>query len=183
MPLWIPLLAVALLLAWAIWTFNRLVRRRNQVRTAWSDIDVQLTRRHDLIPNLVSIVRAYAAHEQDLLEQVTRLRAEAMDTESPGRLATLEDGLEQSLARLFMLQEAYPDLKASDNFLKLQEDLVAVEDHLQYARRFYNGAVRDLNDGVHQFPDLVVARMFGFTAAEFYVADDSHRTVPAVAAS
>lgn len=177
---WILALAAAVIAIWAVWIYNRLVRKRNRVLTAWSDIDVQLTRRHDLVPALVRTVSAYAGHENTVLEQVTRLRAEAMASDSPARLARLEDGLEQALGRLFMLSEAYPDLKASENFLQLQRDLVEVENHLQYARRYYNGAVRDLNDRVRQFPDLLIARLFGFIEAEFYAAEGAHRAVPVV---
>lgn len=176
---WLLSLIAAGILAWGMWTFNRLIRARNQVRTAWSDIDVQLTRRHDLVPQLVTTVRAYASHEQALLENVTALRAQAVATNNPRRLAEIEDGLEQALGRLILLQEDYPDLKANTNFLQLQRDLVEVEDHLQYARRFYNGAVRALNDRVMQIPDRLIAALFRFQAAEFYAADDAHRATPA----
>ncbi len=175
------LLIVVLLIglaAWAVWVFNRLVRLRNQVRAGWSDIDVQLMRRHDLVPRLVEAVRAYAGHEKALLEDVTALRAQAMATQSPARLASVERELEQGIGRLMVIQEAYPDLKASENFLQLQRDLVEVEDHLQFARRFYNGAVRDNNDGVQRFPDLAVARVFGFAEAEFFEADAAAAAPP-----
>jgi LemA protein len=165
-------------LGWGIWVFNRLVRLRNRVRAAWSDIDVHLTRRHDLIPMLVEAVRGYATHEKTLFEAVAALRSRALETRSPAELATLEAALEQSVGRLMLLEEAYPDLKASENFLRLQRDLVDVEEHLQYARRFYNGAVRELNDGVQKVPDLLVARLFGFGSAEFYLARESERAVP-----
>ena len=162
-------------LVWAIFVYNRLVRLRNQVRTAWSDIDVQLMRRHDLVPQLVSAVRAYATHESAVLDAVTTLRALALAQTARGELARVEDALEQAIGRLFALQEAYPDLKASGNFAQLQRDLVQVEEQLQYARRFYNGAVRDHNDAVQRFPDLVLARPFGFTAEEFFEASDAQR--------
>lgn len=171
----VPALAAALLL-WAIVAFNRLVRLRNQMRNAWADIDVQLTRRHDLVPQLVAAVKGYVGHEQAVLTAVTQLRAEAQAQQaSPARLFPIESALEQALTRLFALQEAYPDLKASDNFLKLQTALVEVEDHLQYARRYYNGAVRDHNDAVQRVPDLVIARAFGFHNGEFYQAGDDER--------
>jgi LemA protein len=125
-------------------------------------------------------VRAYAGHEKALLEDVTALRAKALATASPAALAGLERELEAGLGRLVVLNEAYPELKASQNFLKLQADLVEVEDHLQYARRFYNGAVRANNDGVQRFPDLLVARAFGFGAAEFFEAGDDGRQAPRV---
>ncbi|WP_146909953.1 LemA family protein [Arenimonas daejeonensis] len=165
---------------WAVLGFNRLVRLRNQVRAGWSDIDVQLMRRHDLVPNLVEAVRAYAGHEKALLENVTALRAQALATQSPAKLAEVERALEQGIGRLMVIQEAYPDLKASENFLKLQRDLVEVEDHLQYARRFYNGAVRENNDGVQRFPDLLVARVFGFRDAEFFEADAAAAAAPSL---
>ncbi len=166
------------LLAWAILAFNRLVRLRNQVRAGWSDIDVQLMRRHDLVPMLVEAVRAYAGHEKTVFERVTALRTEAMSASSPTRLATVEAALEHEVGRLLAIKEAYPELKASENFLRLQKDLVDVEDHLQYARRFYNGAVRELNDGVQRFPDLLVAQAFGFKQAEFFDAPDGAEAAP-----
>ena len=171
----IALLLGFALLAWAIFIYNRLVRLRNQFHTAWADIDVQLTRRHDLVPQLVSAVRAYAGHEKAVLENVTTLRAQAVTIHSPAQLGAVETQLEQALTRLFALQEAYPDLKASENFLQLQRELVEVEDHLQYARRFYNGAVRDYNNAVQRVPDLFIARGFSFDAAEFYQARDEDR--------
>ncbi len=170
----VSIIALALA-AWALSIYNRLVRLRNQVRNAWADIDVQLTRRHDLVPQLVATVKGYAGHEKAVLEVVTELRTQAMRQTSPARLGEVEGQLEQALSRLFALKEAYPDLKASDNFAQLQRDLVAVEEHLQYARRFYNGAVRDLNDAVQRGPDVLVARTFGFAQAEFYQARDGER--------
>jgi LemA protein len=175
--IWVIGLLLAFL-AWAVFAFNRLVRLRNQVKAGWSDIDVQLMRRHDLVPRLVEAVRAYAGHEKAVLERVTELRAQAMATTSPARLASLETAIESDVARLLVIQEAYPELKASENFLALQRDLVDVEDHLQYARRFYNGAVRDLNDGVQRFPDLVVARALGFAEAEFFKAGEDAAAAP-----
>ncbi len=175
--------AIVLLLAlgaWAMLAFNRLVRLRNQVRTAWSDVDVQLLRRHDLVPQLVNAVRGYANHESAVLEAVTQLRSRAMATQKPAQLGEVESALEQAMGRLVALQEAYPDLKASENFLQLQEQIIEVEEQLQYARRFYNGAVRDFNDGVQRVPDLVVARTFGFDDAEFFQAGDDSRLAPQV---
>ena len=177
------LLGVSIALAAVVWIYNRLVRARNQVRTAWSDIDVQLLRRHDLVPLLVDAVKAYASHERALLENVATLRSEALATRSPAGLAQLEGQLEQSLAGLVALQEAYPDLKASDNFLQLQRDLIDVEEQLQYARRFYNGAVRDLNDAVQRFPDVLLARLLGFRAAECFAADGDARAAPRLGAA
>ena len=174
------LVLAAALLGWGVFAFNRLVRLRNQVKAGWSDIDVQLLRRHDLVPMLVEAVRAYAGHEKSVLESVTALRAQALQTSSPAQLAKVEQALEQAVSRLLLVQEAYPDLKASENFLKLQRDLVDVEDHLQYARRFYNGAVRELNDGVQRFPDVLVAKAFGFREAEFFEAPAGAAAAPAL---
>jgi len=171
----IVLLGLLALLAWAVFSFNRLVRLRNQVRTAWADVDVQLIRRHDLVPSLVSAVQAYAGHEQAVLATVTELRSQAMAAQAPGKLEGIESALEQGIGRLLALKESYPDLKASENFSQLQRDLVQVEEQLQYARRFYNGAVRDLNDTVQRVPDLFVARVSGFGNAEFFQADDAGR--------
>ncbi|MEZ0472534.1 LemA family protein [Luteimonas salinilitoris] len=175
------LVALALaVLAWAVFAYNRLVRLRNQVRTAWADIDVQLIRRHDLVPQLVSAVRAYAGHEAAVLEAVTELRAQALTQTAPARLGELEAALEQGIGRLLVLKEAYPELKANENFSQLQRDLVDVEQHLQYARRFYNGAVRDYNDATQRVPDLAIARGFGFAPAEFFQTGADERAAPAV---
>jgi LemA protein len=171
----IALLILVAATAWLVFSYNRLVRLRNQVRTAWADIDVQLTRRHDLVPQLVSAVRGYASHEQAVLQAVTELRSQAMSVQGPAKLGEVETALEQALSRVLALKEAYPDLKASGNFSQLQRDLVQVEETLQYARRFYNGAVRDLNDGVQRFPDVLIARSLGFSSAEFYQARDEER--------
>jgi LemA protein len=173
-------LALLALLAWGVAAFNRMVRLRNQVRTAWADVDVQLMRRHDLVPSLVSAVQAYAGHEQAVLSAVTELRAQALTASAPGPLGAIEDALEQGLGRLLALKEAYPDLKADQNFLQLQRDLVEVEEQLQYARRFYNGAVRDLNDAVQRVPDLLVARACRFGEADFFQAEAGGRAAPRV---
>ena len=173
---------VGALLGWGIWIYNRLVSRRNRVATAWSDIDVQLTRRHDLVPNLVKVVAGYTEHERDTLEGVTQLRAQALNTDSPARLGMIENELEALLGRLLVLKEDYPDLKASQNYQQLSAQLVEVEDQLHYARRFYNGAVRDLNTAIETFPDLILARLFRFRAAEFYAAESAHRPAPRVGA-
>ena len=171
----LPLCLLLALVAWAVLAFNRFVRLRNQVRTAWADIDVQLLRRHDLVPQLVAAVQAYVGHERTVLEAVTALRAQALAQPSRPQLAQVEDALEQALGRLFALREAYPDLEASVNFMQLQRDLVEVEEQLQYARRFYNGAVRDYNDATQRVPDLVVARVAGFGPEEFFEAGDAQR--------
>jgi LemA protein len=174
-------LAGLLLLAWAVYAFNRLVRLRNQMRAGWADIDVQLTRRHDLVPQLVAAVKAYAGHERATLETVAELRARAsslqspVTPDSPATLGAIETELERGLGRLLALKEAYPELKANETFGRLQENLVEVEDALQYARRFYNGAVRDYRTALQRFPDMLVARAAGFTPAEFFQASEEER--------
>jgi LemA protein len=160
------------LVAWVALAFNRLVRDRNRTRAGWSDIDVQLQRRHDLIPRLVEAVRGYAGHERATLEAITELRTLSQRTERLAEKAALEDRIESATHRLLALAESYPDLKANNNFLGLQKELVATEDHLQYARRFYNGAVRAFNTRLESFPDLVIARAFGFTEREFFRAEE-----------
>lgn len=169
------IVVVLALLVGAVVIFNRLVADRNQMRAAWSDIDVQLLRRHDLTPQLVTAVQAYADFERSTLATITELRTRARDAAQLADRARLEDELGTQIERLLALQESYPDLKASANFLQLQRDLVAIEDHLQYARRFYNGAVRDYNDATQRVPDLVVARVAGFGPEEFFEAGDAQR--------
>ena len=171
---------LALLAAWTALAFNRLVRLRNQHRTAWADIDVQLQRRHDLVPQLVTVAQAYAAHERATLEAVTELRAQAQAAHGAARQGQAEAALEQALGRLIALREAYPDLKANQNFAQLSSALVEVEEHLQYARRFYNGAVRDYNDAIQRVPDLLIARACGFPPAEFFQAEAASRAAPQV---
>jgi len=172
-------LILAALLGWSVWTYNRLVRLRNQVEEAWAGIDVQLLRRYDLVPNLVATVKGYREHETRALERVTELRTHRdMPT---GRRGDRESGLSRSIARLFALAEAYPDLKASETFQQLHDSLVEIEDHLQYARRYYNGSARDNNNLVQGFPSMIVARLFGFREAEFFEIElASQRETPRV---
>lgn len=162
---------------WALVAYNRLVRLRNQVRNGWSDIDVQLKRRHDLIPQLVEAVKGYAGYERGVMEAVTELRAQAVATTSPAKLGSVESNLDQALGKLFVLKEAYPELKANQNYLSLQKDLVEVENNLQFARRFYNGAVRDYNTSVQRVPDALIANSFGFKEEEFFQADAADHDV------
>jgi LemA protein len=177
--LWIVVALVAGAVAYGVWVFNRLVHERNQVAQAFADIDVQLKRRFDLVPRLVEAVRAYAAYERATLEAVVELRdraRQAAEQESPkdshaGRLAA-ETRLGGALARLVLLQEGYPQLKADANFRDLAAKLVEVEDHLQYARRFYNGAVKQYLTRLQRFPDLIVGRLFRFLPAAFFEAEE-----------
>lgn len=162
-----------------IWVYNRLVQQKNIVNAAWSDIDVQLQKRHELVPNLVSTVRGYMKHEAQVLEQTTLQRSAKPDAVEP--LAEQETGLSRQLGRLFALAEDYPDLKASEGFQQLHSSLVSIEDDLQYARRYYNGAVRDNNTLVESFPVNLVSRPFGFGTAEFFEIElASQREAPRV---
>jgi len=163
---WILTLVGLLIAGWAVWTYNRLVRLRNQVNEAWAGIDVQLQRRYELVPNLVATVKGYQSHESAVLERVTRLRNQPAMALSDR--ADEESGLSRSIGRLFALAEDYPDLKASEGFQQLHSSLVEIEDHLQYARRYYNGSVRDNNNLVETFPSMWVARPFHFRTAEFF---------------
>jgi len=159
--------------------YNRLVRQRNIVNAAWSDIDVQLQKRHELVPNLVATVRGYMAHEAEVLAQTTLARSGSPSALEP--LAEQENGLSRQLGRLFALAEDYPELKASEGFGQLHSSLVAIENDLQYARRYYNGAVRDNNTLVESFPVNLVARPFGFRTAEFFEIElASQRAAPVV---
>jgi LemA protein len=167
------------ILIWAVWTFNRLVRLRNQVAEAWAGIDVQLQRRHELVPNLVATVKGYLKHESGVLERVSRLRSHP-EMRLDER-ADQESGLSRSIGRLFALAEDYPDLKASEGFQQLHSSLVEIEEHLQFARRYYNGSVRDNNNLVEGFPSLLIARLFAFRTAGFFEIElASQRAAPAV---
>ena len=166
------LLAAAALFALGAWLYNRLVADRNQARQGYADIDVQLKRRADLVPQLVEAVRGYAAYEKALLTAVTELRADAMRTAPAAERFGLERALGRQLRQLVLLQESYPQLKADANFRDLSQKLVEVEDHLQYARRFYNGAVKQYLTRLQSFPDLLVARLFGFEPMPFFESDD-----------
>lgn len=172
-------LALALLIGAAIWIYNGLVRDRNQVDAAWSDIDVQLKRRHELVPRLVTAVKAYADYERATLTAVTELRAKS---ELAARLpdkAALEAAIGEGIHRLVIVAEDYPDLQADENFRQLQDELTDTEDQIQYARRFYNGAVRIYNTRLESFPHLLIASKLGFAAAEFFEVDKaSERAVP-----
>jgi len=171
--MWLAVAAAAALLAVAvIWLYNRLIAARNQARQGYADIDVQLKRRADLVPRLVEAVRGYAAYEKALLTTVTELRGHALAAAGGEKRFALERELGSQLRRLVLLQEAYPQLKADANFRDLAGKLVEVEDHLQYARSFYNGAVKQYVTRLESFPDIIVARLFGFRPLPFYETDD-----------
>jgi LemA protein len=174
------LLTLLLLLAVAaIWMYNRLVRTRNLVAEAWAGIDVQLQKRSELVPNLVQTVKGYASHESAVFEEVVQIRNSGET--KVGTRAKQETALSRSLGRLFALSEDYPDLKANEGFQQLHTSLVEIEEHLQYARRYYNGAVRDNNNLVESIPSSIVARTFKFTQAEFFEIElTSQRSAPDV---
>lgn len=177
---WILVAGLLAFAGYVVFAFNALVRARNLVREGWSGIDVQLRRRSDLIPNLVQTVQAYAAHERKLFEDIVTRRNAALTTTAVSDKAAAEQALQGSLGRLIAIAEAYPDLMADRNFLKLQEQLADVEDHLQMARRYFNGTVRDFNIRIQSFPDLILARALGYREETFFQVDAASRLVPTV---
>jgi LemA protein len=185
MPFLIALVVVVVLLAiWAISVYNGLIKARNQVKEAWSDIDVQLKRRYDLIPNLINTVKGYAAHESQVFEKVTEARTAAMTAQAsgnPAEVAKAENALSGTLKSLFAVSESYPELKANQNFLQMQRDLTDTEDKIQASRRFYNGNVRDFNTSLQVFPRNIVASMFGFKEQAFFeLGSEAERANPEV---
>ncbi len=172
-----PLLIIGGIVVLAIFFFigvyNGLIRRRNQAEEAWSDIEVQLKRRYDLIPNIVETVKGYAGHERETLDSVTRARTTAMGAQSAGDKAAAENALAGTLKTLFAVSENYPQLKANENFLELQRELSDTENKIQSARRFFNGVVRDYNIAIQSFPSSIVAGMFGFTRKELFDLGDN----------
>ena len=178
----IPLVIIALPLIWGVTTYNGFVRLRNLVQEAWRQIDVELQRRHDLIPNLVETVKGYAAHERAVFDEVTKARALASGPASgPAEQAAHENVLTQAIGRLFAVAEAYPQLRASENFQQLQAELTNTEDRIAAGRRFYNANVRELNTKVETFPANIIAKLFNFTRAEYFEAEDpAVRAAPSV---
>lgn len=165
---WIPVALVVILVLYFVIAYNRLVKARNMLKEAWSGIDVQLKRRSDLIPSLVETVRGYSSHEQELLIEIAEKRTTALAAQGAKEKGEAENALTAGIKNIFALAEAYPDLKASDNFLNLQQELIKVEDQIQLARRYYNGAVRLLNNSVESFPSNIIAKITGFSKAEFF---------------
>ena len=173
---WIVLALVVLIAIGGVVSYNRFVSQKNGIKDAWANIDTELRRRYDLIPNLVETVKGYATHEREVFENVTKARARASSaTGSPAEQAAAEAPLSAALLQLFAVAENYPDLKANQNFLALQQELANTEDRLQTSRRFYNANVRDYNQRVRQFPSGVIARSFGFKEEEFFEVDESIR--------
>lgn len=170
---YIILAVIAGIVLWAVLAYNRFITLINRTKEAWSDIDVQLKRRYDLIPNLVETVKGYATHEREAFENVTKARAQSMQAGTPGAKAQAENMLTGALKSLFAVAEAYPDLKANQNFAQLQSELSDTENKIQAARRFYNGNVRDLNTSIEAFPSNLIANMFKFEPREFFELEES----------
>ena len=178
---YVVLLVVVVILGWGVLSYNRLIRLKVRSEESWRDIDTQLKRRYDLIPNLVETVKGYASHEKGVFEQVTRARAQAIDASSPKEQAIAEEGLKGALKSLFAVVENYPELKANENFLGLQQTLEQVEDAVQRSRVYYNAVVRDLNTRINIFPQNIIANLFGFKEREFYMLPgEEQREAPAV---
>ena len=181
LPLIIIIVVVVLLILFFIAQYNGLVRLRNRIDNAWSQIDVQLKRRHDLIPNLIETVKGYAAHEQGTFEKVVQARNAAISAQGPEQAAQAENVLTGALRQVFALAENYPDLKANQNFLALQEELTSTEDRISYARQFYNDSVLKYDNKLETFPSNTIAGMFGFKPREYFKTDDpTDREVPKV---
>ncbi len=178
--IWILLGIIVIVILWVIGAYNALVTLNNRVKEAWSDIDVQLKRRYDLIPNLVETVKGYATHEKAIFEQVTELRAAAMGAQGPKAKAAVENQLSETLKSILAVGENYPDLKASQNFLALQGELTDTEDKISAARRFYNGNVRDFNTRLQVFPTNLIAGSLHFSEAELFEAVSTEREPIAV---
>jgi LemA protein len=180
--LYIILAIVVVLFLGAVMIYNRLVTNKNMVAEGWSGIDVQLKRRNDLIPNLIETVKGYMGHERGVLEQVTEMRAKSLQAAGVGDKARAEGALGAALANLFAVAENYPDLKASQNFIELQKSLADIEDQIQLARRYYNGAARNFNILIQSFPSNLVANTFHFTPVEYFeIEAAAERAVPKVA--
>jgi len=182
MAFWIPLGVVVIILAWFVATYNRLVTAKNAADNSWSDIDVQLKRRYDLIPNMVEAVKGYATHEKSVFENVAAARSAAMNAKTPAEHATAENMLTNTLKTLFAVSENYPELKASENFMRLQSELRDAEDKIEHARRFYNANVRDWNTLIQKVPTNIVASLLKFANMQFFevAAGSAEREAPKV---
>ena len=177
----IVLALVLLIVVWGIGVYNGLIRLRNMKDEGWSGIDVQLKRRHDLVGNLVNTVKGYMAHEKDVLEEIAKMRSVAQNASGVAQAAQAEGQLSQALGRLFAVMENYPQLRANENVMQLQNTLTSLEDEIQLARRYYNGTVREYNTRTEVFPASIIARQYGFQKAEFFELDNvAEREVPQV---
>ncbi len=177
-PLIIVLALVALILLWVIWAYNSFIKLVHRATEAWADIDTQLKRRYDLIPNLIETVKGYAKQESSVLENVTKARSQAMQAGSTAEKGAAENMLSDTLKSLFAVSESYPDLKSNQNFLELQKELSDTENKIQAARRFYNGNVRDLNIAIDSFPGNIIAGIFSFKKREFFELEEAAAREP-----
>jgi len=178
--IWILLIVAVVIAAWLIAVYNGLIKAKNRTDEAWSDIDVQLKRRHDLIPNIVSTVKGYASHESSVFTQVTEARSKAMQAGTIDEKIASENQLMGTMKSLFAVAESYPELKANQNFLHLQQELADTENKVQASRRFYNGNVRDFNTKLQVFPTNMIGSMLGFKAYKFFEAEEEAKAVPVV---
>jgi len=177
---WVLVAVIIGLPLWGVALYNRLVGLRNQVKNAWRQIDVQLKRRHDLIPNLVEVVKDYMSYEQETLEKVIQARNQAVSAHNPEEAIAAEGVLGGMMGKLFALMENYPDLKANENVARLMEELSATENKIAFSRQFYNDSVMSLNNGVETFPSNIVAGLFGFKAAPYFEVPEVEMAAPAV---
>ncbi|HAR40475.1 MAG TPA: hypothetical protein DCR68_03830 [Coprothermobacter sp.] len=177
--MWIAIVVLVLVLI-VIWIYNRLIQLKNRVQNAWHQIEVQLQRRHDLIPNLVETVKGYASHEKETFERVVAARNKAMSANTPGEMGRAEGELTQALGRLFALAESYPELKANENFIRLQEELTSTENKVAYARQAYNDTVMMFNQTIQMFPYNLLAGSMNLKPAEYYEAEEEAQNVPKV---
>jgi len=175
--MWIAIVVLVLVLI-VIWIYNRLIQLKNRVQNAWHQIEVQLQRRHDLIPNLVETVKGYASHEKETFERVVAARNKAMSANTPGEMGRAEGELTQALGRLFALAESYPELKANENFIRLQEELTSTENKVAYARQAYNDTVMMFNQTIQMFPYNLLAGPMNLKPAEYYEAEEEAQNVP-----
>ena len=176
----IPLIIIGVIVLMLIFLYNGLVGKRNKVRNSWSQIDVQLKRRFDLIPNLVEIVKGYASHERNTFEEVTSTRTKYLSSNTPGDMMKANGELTQVLGKLFAVAEAYPELKANTNFLELQGELSKTEDKISYARQFYNDVAMDYDNSVQMFPSSLIANMFNFKEEPFFNVDEKEKASPQI---
>jgi len=174
MGIYVGVVIVLVFFIGTILIYNRLIRLRNMVMEGWSDVDVQLKRRSSLIPNLVETVKGYMQHERNLLTRIADLRSRSLKIEKVGEKGEIETALAKSLGSLIAVAERYPDLKANQNFLEFQKELIDIEDQIQMARRYYNGTVRNLNTAIESFPNNIIAKLFTFVQAEFFAIDDAN---------
>ncbi len=177
---WVPLILAVVLVGWFVVTYNRLVRLRNQLKNAWKQIEVQLKRRYDLIPNLVEVVKDFMSYEQETLKKVIEARGWALSATGPGRKAAAENALTESLKSLFAVVESYPELKANQNVSALQEELTATENKISFSRQYFNDSVMTYNNLIQSVPSNLVARLFDFTPAEYFEGGPEAQTVPKV---